>query len=53
MGLPEKSEGGAGSGSVELSMTTEKSRGLLLIHILWGCLRKAKAGQVVTQMRQV
>ena len=35
MGLPEKSDGAAGSGSGEPSMTTEKRRGLLLIFILW------------------
>jgi hypothetical protein len=53
MGLPEKSDGPAGSGSGEPSMTTEKRRGLLLIVILWGYLRKATARQVVAQMRQV
>ncbi len=31
MGLPEKSDAAAGSGSGEPSMTTEKTRGLLLI----------------------
>ncbi len=48
--LPEKSNGAAGSGSNELNMTTEKMRGLLLIFILWGYLRKATAWQVVAQM---
>jgi hypothetical protein len=47
MGLPEKSKGGAGSDSDAPSMTTEKTRCLLLILILWGCLRKATAWQVV------
>jgi hypothetical protein len=39
MGLIEKNDAAAGSGSDELSMTTEKRRGLLLIFILWGYLR--------------
>ncbi len=47
MGVPETSDDVAGTGSNELSMTTEKTRGLLLIYILWGYLRKARARQVV------
>jgi hypothetical protein len=50
MGLPEKSDGVAGSGSNKLNMTTEKRCGLLLIFILWGYLRKATALQVGAQM---
>jgi hypothetical protein len=34
MGLPEKSDGAAGSDSDAPSMTTEKTRGLLFIFIL-------------------
>jgi hypothetical protein len=47
MGIPVKRDGAAGSGSDELSMTTEKTRGLLLIFLLWSYLRKATARQVV------
>jgi hypothetical protein len=50
MELPGKSAGAAGSGSNELNMTTEKTRGLLLIFIPWGYLRKATARQVVAQI---
>ncbi len=53
MGLPKKSDGAAGSGSGEPSMTTDNRRGILLIFILWGYLRKATAGQVVAQISQV
>jgi hypothetical protein len=49
MGLIEKSDDAAGSGSNELSMTTEK-RGGLVTFILGGYLRKATARQVVAQM---
>jgi hypothetical protein len=34
-------------------MTTEKRRGLLIIFILWGYLRKATAGQVVADQVQM
>jgi hypothetical protein len=50
MGPPEKSDGAAGSGSNELNMTTEKTRGLLLILSLWSYLGKAPARQVAAQM---
>jgi hypothetical protein len=53
MGLPKKSDGAAGSGSGEPSMTTDNRRGILLIIILWGYLRKATAWQVVAQISQV
>ena len=53
MGLPKKSDGAAGSGSGEPSMTTDNRRGILLIFILWGYLRKATAWQVVAQISQV
>ncbi len=48
-----KNDVAAGSGSNVLSMATEKKRGLLLIFILWGYLRKATARQVVAQISQV
>jgi hypothetical protein len=50
MGLIEKKEAEAISGSDNPSLTIAKNAWLLLIHILWGCLRKAKAGQVVAQL---
>jgi hypothetical protein len=53
IGLPEKSAGAAGSGSDAPRLTTEKSRGLLLIFILWSYLRKAPARQVMAQMSYV
>ncbi len=42
----------AGSGSNKLNMT-KRRRGLLLIFILWGYLRKATARQVVAQVNKV